>query len=280
MKHNHTNYHSHCDFCDGHAPMQNFVEAAIACGMTAYGITSHTTFPTPGLSLQPDTYEAYFQEFARLKSIYKNDIELYVGLEIDYLDEVRNPRLPFYATLPTDYTIGAVHFITNDRGEWMCTDGGFDKFAVNIARYFNNDIRRVIELFYAKSHLLIACGNFDLHAHPDKISLNASQFDAAIIHEHWYEDLVYNHLCSLKNRDFLVEDNTKALDKHHLIFPAEDWLPLVKQLGLKLVVNSDCHDPECVEAGRYETLQILQNAGIKTVWELHNNRWGETPIRL
>lgn len=279
-RYNHTNYHSHCDFCDGHAPMQAFIEAAVSCGMTAYGVTSHTTFPTPGKSLQPDTYETYFKEFSRLKSLYNDKIELYVGLEIDYLDEVRNPRTPFYATLPTDYTIGGVHFIANERGEWMCTDGSFERFGENIARYFNNDIRRVVELFYAQSRRLIACGHFDICAHPDKIALNASQFNPDILHETWYEELAYNHLCSLKGGDFLVEVNTKALDRHNRIFPAVEWLPLVRQLGLKLVVNSDCHEPSMIEAGRYETLQILRDAGIHTVWELHNNRWREEEIRL
>lgn len=280
MKYNHTNYHSHCDFCDGHAPMAAFVEVAVASGMTAYGVTSHTTFPTPGKSLQPDTYGLYFAEFFRLKELYRNQIDLYVGLEIDYLDEVRNPRLPFYATLPTDYTIGAVHFIADESGEWICTDGNFERFGENIARCFNNDIRRVVELFYAQSRKLIACGNFDIHGHPDKIALNASRFDPAVLHESWYEELAYNHIRSLAGGDFLVEVNTKAYEQEGRIFPGVEWLPLVRRLGLKLVVNSDCHDTDKVDSGRYATLQILRDAGIDKVWELHDGRWSEEEIRV
>ena len=280
MNYSHTNYHSHCDFCDGHAPMQEFVEAAIAHGLVAYGVTSHTTFPTPGKSLQPDTYEPYFAEFFRLKELYRRQIELYVGLEIDYLDEVRNPRMPYYATLPTDYTIGAVHFVANERGEWMCTDGNHERFRANIANLFDNDIRRVVELFYAQSRRLIACGNFDIHGHPDKIALNASQFDQSILQETWYEELAYNHIRSLAGGDFLVEVNTKALEQHNRIFPGVEWLPLVRRLGLKLVVNTDCHDTDKVLSGRLGTLQLLRDAGIDKVWELHNGRWGEVEIRI
>ena len=280
MNYSHTNYHSHCDFCDGHAPMQEFVEAAIAHGLVAYGVTSHTTFPTPGKSLQPDTYEPYFAEFFRLKELYRRQIELYVGLEIDYLDEVRNPRMPYYATLPTDYTIGAVHFVANERGEWMCTDGNHERFRENIANLFDNDIRRVVELFYAQSRRLIACGNFDIHGHPDKIALNTSQFDPSILQETWYEELAYNHIRSLAGGDFLVEVNTKALEQHNRIFPGVEWLPLVRRLGLKLVVNTDCHDTDKVLSGRLGTLQLLRDAGIDKVWELHNGRWGEVEIRI
>ena len=281
MKYNHTNYHSHCDFCDGRGKMEDFVKAAIACGMTAYGVTSHTTFPMPPVkSLQPDTYPLYFEEFARLKAIYGSVIDLYVGLEIDYLDEVRNPRLPFYATLPTDYTIGGVHFVANERGEWMCTDGAFERFKEMANLVFGGDIRRIVELFYEKSRKLICCGHFDIHAHPDKIALNASQFQSGILEESWYEDLAYNHIRSLAGGDFLVEVNTKALEQYGRIFPGVEWLPLVRKLGLKLVVNSDCHDVDKIESGRYETLQILKNAGIDKVWELHAGRWSEEDIKL
>lgn len=281
MKRNHTNYHSHCNFCDGRGAMEDFVKAAIACGMTAYGVTSHTTFPMPPVkSLQPHTYGKYFEEFARLRALYSSQIELYVGLEIDYLDEVRNPRMPFYATLPTDYTIGGVHFVANDRGKWMCTDGSFECFREAAQECFGGDIRRIVELFYTKSRLLVKCGNFDILAHPDKIALNASQFTPGILQEAWYEELAYNHICSLKNGDFLVEVNTKALEQHNRIFPGVEWLPLVRKLGLKLVVNSDCHDVDKIESGRYETLRLLQDAGINKVWELHAGRWGEYEIKL
>lgn len=281
MKYNHTNYHSHCDFCDGRGSMEDFVKAAIACGMTAYGVTSHSTFPMPPVkSLQPDTYPKYFAEYARLRSLYGDKLDMYVGLEIDYLDEKRNPRMPFYATLPTDYTIGGVHFITNERGEWMCTDGAFERFKEVAERLFANDIRRIVELFYEKSRLLVSCRHFDIHAHPDKISLNASQFDDTILHEVWYEELAYNHIRSLAGGDFLVEVNTKALEQHGRIFPGIEWLPLVKQLGLKLVVNSDCHDVDKIESGRYETLRILRDAGIDKVWELHGGKWAEYEIRI
>jgi len=42
-----TNFHSHCDFCDGKAPMEEFVTNAIEMGFTAYGISSHSPLPFP-----------------------------------------------------------------------------------------------------------------------------------------------------------------------------------------------------------------------------------------
>ncbi len=279
-KHNLTNYHSHCDMCDGHAPMERFVEEAVACGMSAYGITSHTTFPVGDRSLQPHTYPLYFTETARLREHYRNKIELYVGLEIDYIDEERNPASAIYRDMPTDYTIGSVHFIPTNNGEWMCVDGAYNKFRERMQHYFGDDIREIVTRFYRQSSNLIRCGHFTMHGHPDKIALNASQFQADITTEPWYEEMAVSHLRSLAGGDFLVELNTKAWEEHKRLFPSVELLPLVKKLGLRLVVNSDCHYPDKVNSGRYEALQILRQAGIDTVWELHNRRWQEVSIGI
>ncbi len=42
---NRTNYHSHCSFCDGKAPMEEFIREAIRQGFTAYGVSSHAPLP-------------------------------------------------------------------------------------------------------------------------------------------------------------------------------------------------------------------------------------------
>mgnify|MGYP000074504520 CR=1 FL=1 len=38
-------YHSHCNFCDGKAPAEDFVKAAIEAGFHSYGISSHSPLP-------------------------------------------------------------------------------------------------------------------------------------------------------------------------------------------------------------------------------------------
>ena len=106
---NRTNYHSHCSFCDGHAPMEDFVCAAIREGFTAYGISSHAPLPySTRWTMERRDVPAYLAEFRRLKQKYEGKIELYVGLEIDYLDEGWNPSVPFFRALPLDYRIASL----------------------------------------------------------------------------------------------------------------------------------------------------------------------------
>ena len=106
---NRTNYHSHCSFCDGKAPMEDFVEEAVRQGFAAYGISSHAPFPFPARwTLEAERMAAYLAEIDRLKAAYADRIELYAGLEIDYLNEQSNPASDYFQKLPLDYRIGSV----------------------------------------------------------------------------------------------------------------------------------------------------------------------------
>lgn len=67
-----TNYHSHCDFCDGHAPMELFVREAVKEGFSSYGISSHAPFPIQKV--------LYFNNL-----FYINDLYMYMCLLRDKL---------------------------------------------------------------------------------------------------------------------------------------------------------------------------------------------------
>ena len=60
-------YHSHCDFCDGKAPAEDFVKATIEAGFHSYGISSHSPLPfETRWSLSKRNVEAYLMEIKRL----------------------------------------------------------------------------------------------------------------------------------------------------------------------------------------------------------------------
>ena len=83
-----TNYHSHCDFCDGHAPMELFVREAVKEGFSSYGVSSHAPFPVQnGCNMQKEKMTAYLEEFCRLKRLYSSEIDLYICLEIYFLED-------------------------------------------------------------------------------------------------------------------------------------------------------------------------------------------------
>ena len=98
-----TNYHSHCLFCDGRADMEAFIRFAISQGFTSYGVSSHAPLPfNTHWTMEWDQMEHYFDEFKQIREKYKDQIEFYVGLEIDYLNEESNPASTCFQKLPLD----------------------------------------------------------------------------------------------------------------------------------------------------------------------------------
>ena len=124
-----TNYHSHSLYCDGRANMEDFIRFALSEGFTSYGFSSHAPLPFPtAWTMEWDCMDDYLAEFRRLKAKYAGQIELYIGLEIDYLNEESNPSVARFRELPLDYRIGSVHLLYNDKGEVVDVDVTADKF--------------------------------------------------------------------------------------------------------------------------------------------------------
>jgi len=51
------------------------------------------------------------------------------------------------------------------------------------------------------------------------------------------------------------------------------FYPLIKEMDIPIVVNSDCHYPTNVTAGFLPTFKALKNAGFKTMHQLFENEW-------
>ncbi|MDM8269751.1 histidinol-phosphatase [Barnesiella viscericola] len=276
-----TNYHSHCEFCDGHAPMADFVEEAVAEGFASYGISSHAPFPVANnCNMHRERLADYLDEFHRLKSLYASKIELYVGLEIDFLDDTFNPSIPYFQELPLDYRIGSVHYIVTPDGTPIDTDGSPDRFRGYVDTYFGGDVDEAVRRFYRSSFRLIELGGFDFLGHLDKIGLNASLYRPGLDREAWYRQLVNDYLEAIASRHLLVEVNTKAFATRGRFFPNEDYFEQMHRLGIRVVVNSDAHYPAKINAGRPEALHALARAGYTAVWQLSRGEWVEAPLDL
>ncbi|KAA6330546.1 Histidinol-phosphatase [termite gut metagenome] len=274
-----TNYHSHCSFCDGRAPLEEFIKAAIAQGFTSYGVSSHAPLPfSTHWTMDREKVSDYLGEFARLKEKYASQIELYVGMEIDYLNEESNPACIYFRELPLDYRIGSVHLLYDDKGEVVDIDCKPESFCAIIDEHFGGDIVRVVRLYYERLLRMAELGGFDILGHADKIHYNASLYRPGLTDEDWYERLMRDYFSAIAREGYMVEINTKAYLQLGTFYPNERYFPLLEELGIRVSVNSDAHYPERINSGRAEALSALKKAGYSTVMELHKGRWVEERI--
>ena len=254
------NLHTHTQFCDGHAPMEEFVTEAIAQGFTHLGFTPHSPVSVESpVNMTREQVQEYFDEMERLRQAYGDKIHLYTSMEIDYVSVGDGPADDYFKQLPLDYRIGSVHFIPaiNDPDVMVDIDGKFQGFKERMGKYFDCDIEYVVKTFYSQMMAMVEEGGFDIVGHMDKIGFNASEYREGIDEEPWYDKLVIDLFENIMDHHLVIEINTKAWLQRNRFYPNLKYFGMLKRFNAPVVVNSDAHYPTLLNSGRMEALKLL-----------------------
>lgn len=237
--------------------MADFARQASRLGFTHLGFSPHSPLPIPSsCNMTKDDVPLYLAEAERLQEEYPQ-MKILKGMEIDYIDGW-GPAHPYFRTLPLDFSIGSVHFIPTQDGEFIDIDGRPDSFLIKLKDKFHGDLRYVVDTFFDKSRDMIQAGGFDIIGHYDKIKQNASAASPGIEREPWFMKRADDLTDLIIDSGIAVEINTKSFIQHHHTFPAQrHWLRLLKS-GIPIVVNSDAHFPDRINASRPDIFKALR----------------------
>lgn len=279
-----SNYHSHCNFCDGRSYPEDFVRFAVARGFRAYGFSSHSPLPFETFwNMSRDDMDEYLAEIARLKAKYEGQIELYVGLEVDFLDRTYNASIPYFKNLPLDYRIGSIHFLplspVLEERNMACIDGAYSEFARTVDAFFEGDIRRMVRRYFEAEMEMVEAGGIDIMGHIDKIYMNGQRYPGFSLDAEWYRRPLLDLLDFVRERGLMIEVNTKNLVKKGETYPHRQFLGELRSRRIPVMVNSDCHYPDLVNDGRAEGFQLLEQVGFDATMELVGGKWTEIGLR-
>ena len=279
------NYHSHCTFCDGLSHPENFVQFAVAEGFRAYGFSSHSPLPFETFwNMSKMDLPEYLTEINRLKNKYAKQIEIYLGLEIDYLDKTYNAAIPYFQSLGLDYRISAVHFLSCSSAltaeNMVCIDGSYRDFQEGLNKFFDGNIRRMTEFFFESSIQMVEIGGFDVVGHIDKIYMNGSRHPDFDIQADWYRKPFLKLLDLVAEKGLIVEINCKNMTRKGQTYPHIASYQELKKREIPIIVSSDCHEPHLINNGRPEAIALLKEAGYKATRELVNGTWKEVAFRV
>lgn len=250
--------HAHTQFCDARMPMAEFASKAVESGFTHYGFTPHSPIPIEsGCNMSLDDVDTFFSEVDRLQSLYP-EIRFYKGMEIDYLDSSWGPASEYFKSLPLDYAIGSVHFIPNQEGEYFDIDGRPERFQKRLRENFDNDLKYVVDKYFEHSLEMVEAGGFEIIGHFDKIKHNAGTIMKDIESTDWYKSHVNRLIDAIISSDVIVEINTKSWKEYHQLFPAQRHWKHLLGAGVKIVVNSDAHYVDRINASRPEVVKALK----------------------
>ena len=153
------NYHTHTWRCK-HAKgtEREYVETAIAAGMKILGFSDHTPYPFPGgycsgFRMEVDKLEGYVTVVNDLRREYASDIEIHLGLEVEYYPAYFDDLLRLLEPYGIEYMLLGQHFIRDELGG---SYSGIPSFSTEKLR------RYAFELCEA-----MKTGRFLCLAHPD-----------------------------------------------------------------------------------------------------------------
>ncbi|MCM1522452.1 MAG: histidinol-phosphatase [Muribaculaceae bacterium] len=269
------NLHTHTQFCDGRTPMASMVERAVKEGFEHLGFTPHSPIPfDSSCNMKAEAVKDYITEFNRLKNLYDGKINLYLSMEIDFLGDRWGSSHPYFGSIPLDYRLSSVHFIPSRCGEEIDVDGRPWHFADKMHRYFEDDIRYVVDTFYNRTLRMIEMGKFDILGHFDKIGFNASAYSPGIEETAWYKRHIDNVIDAILPTGIVVEVNTKSWLPHPdpapsgytgvspRLFPSPTVIKRLVSAGIPLAVNSDAHFIDRLQAGRQAAFEVIDSAVI------------------
>jgi histidinol-phosphatase (PHP family) len=271
------NYHSHTYFCDGKYPPGHYAAEARRQGFAAYGFSSHAPLPFPcQWSMKPDALPRYMAEVQKAKQRYQGELQLYAGLEIDYIAGVTGPRNPLFQDIGLDYCVGSVHFVGRfaDGTGWEI-DGPHELFLRGLREIHGNNIRRAVEVYYEQIRRMIAEEPPDVVGHLDKIKMQNRHTPLFDENGDWYQAAVLETLQAVAKAGLILEVNTRGLYKKRAdeTYPGHWALAQAHRLGIPVTLSSDAHHPREISGFFAQTAQMLREIGYQNVHVLLDGTW-------
>jgi len=274
--------HTHTIYCDGKQDMETLIISAINQNVKQIGISSHAPIKIPNnWSMDIKMMDKYRSEITKLKAIYKNQIDIFASLEIDYIPGMSYPFDYFKKQLKLDYTIGSIHLVKpQKKNQLWFIDGDKQTSIDNMLNLFDGEARQAVQCFYKQSREMIRSQKPDIIGHLDKVIMNTAHL--IDVNDNWYQKEIENTLWEIKKHNVIVEANTRGLYKGKWkdTFPSAKILKLCYEMDIPVLISSDAHHSKELLLHYPQTLAKLKQIGFKYIQGRNNSEWVNLPINL
>ncbi|OGL49066.1 MAG: hypothetical protein A2161_17075 [Candidatus Schekmanbacteria bacterium RBG_13_48_7] len=278
-----SNFHTHSVFCDGKGTIINFIETAIEKEMTVLGFSSHAPLPfSTDWAMDSGDLMSYCQSVKFLQAKYADRINLFLGLEIDYIPGVISPADTKFKKYDLDYTIGSVHFVGYSKNnEHWGIDNTKEIFESGLRELYQDDSKKAVQEYYRLVCEMVQNASPSVIGHLDIIK----KFNSENIHfnesDTWYRDAVMETLNVISASKCIMEINTSGLHKSasHEQYPSSWILKESLNLNIPIVINADAHKPEQLMQSFPETVNRLLEIGYTEHRVMDLNGWKSRPLQ-
>ena len=242
------NYHTHTARCR-HAigTEEEYVLHAINGGLKALGFSDHTPFLFPDgyythIRMYPDELEGYVATVLALKEKYADQIDIHLGLEVEYYPDRMADLLKLIAPFDMEYFILGQHWCGNEQGEIY--NGRPTGDNAHLERYCTQCIEAM------------ETGLFTYLAHPDLLYFTGDPV--------FYRQQAERLCRGAVDFDVPLEINLAGiLTERH--YPRDDFWEIAGKTGCKVVIGSDAHAPEniVIPAAEAKALALVKKYNLQ-----------------
>lgn len=244
--------HNHTTLCNhAQGTMEEYVLKAIEMRIDVFGFSEHAPMDfDPKYRLDISSKEFYENEVKNLKEKYKNDIEILLAYEVDFmqnraliLDEVLDSKV--------DYLIGSVHFIQEKNDSLW----GFDNPEF-IGKYKEKNIDDIWIDYFSAIEEMAKSGYFDVVGHFDliKVFKYLPNKDIRLIAK--------NALKEIKKSNMVLEINAAGLRKPiGESYPSKNLLEMSYEMNIPITFSSDAHAVEQIGFKYEEVVSLAKTIG-------------------
>lgn len=271
-------FHTHSRFDDGQEELEDYIKKALEKNFQVFGFSAHAPVNFKSdWHMKQSCFDEYVDTINLLKKKYKNDIEIYTGLEADYYDGCTDWR----KKRGIDYTIGAVHFLIDEKtGQAMPIDGTRKEFESTLEEGFSNDIHALFRAYFVEIREVLMKMTPNIIAHLDVIRKNNTNNDFFDEDDDIYREEILKTLDIISLTNTIVEVNTGGISRGYVKSPYPSiWiLEACRDMDIPIMLNSDSHHPNNIDYYYDEAYDILKSTGINKQRILYKNKWCDVSI--
>jgi len=197
---------------------------------------------------------------------WKGKMQVYLGLEVDYIKGLRSPLDSDIRELGLDYSIGSVHYIVPPDGNLrsvFAVDEPLAQMEENVRTNIGGNGPVMMNFYWDAVIEMVGLGGFDIVGHLDLVKKHNGR-------KRWFDEKGTAYLGraeeavrAIAESGAVVEINTGGMNRGYLDepYPSPAILRLLRDRDVPVTVNADAHRRGDI-AGHYrEARQFLLDAG-------------------
>jgi len=237
--------HNHTPLCNhAEGTPKEYIESAIKNGTKYFGFSDHAPMDfDPQYRMKFEDMDSYETEVLGLREEYKNQINILVGYEVDYLSGHMDKKV---LNADVDYLIGSVHFLE---------DWGFDNPEF-IGKWKEQNIDEVWQKYFDTIEAMANTKLFDIVGHLDLIKIFKFMPKANIV------KMAFKALLAIQASGMVLELNIAGYRKEiQEPYPSRELLEVAFTLNIPITFSSDAHKPDQVAMFNDEIVKMAKDVG-------------------